>query len=310
MSNKKYNPSEALHLQQVNKKKKYNPRTAGEFWNVNRKIRIGDSQTSKLRTRYKSNNQTPLFLSRGKIDLFLQCPRCFYFIMKYGFRRISDLNLPLNNLVDACCKNDMDYCRQHDVIHPVFQENNIELKPYIPEDMHQLRLWRDDMKNYIGATYLYNKYNWLLCGIVDDIMVNDDGDLVIVDFKSTSKPNNIESFDDVSFSAGLKVQLEWYNWLFLQKGYSVDNTAYLIYYNAVQDRHLQPDEHFSLMRFRRSLVPIDCNLEWIEPTLDAIYDCLESPTPPNEEFYEDKKKTRNKCDQCAYINMYQQLNKI
>ena len=71
MNDKQYIPSEALHLQQAHKREKYNPRTAGEFWNIKRKIQIGDSKTSKLRTRYKSDNKTPLFLSRRKIDLFL-----------------------------------------------------------------------------------------------------------------------------------------------------------------------------------------------------------------------------------------------
>jgi hypothetical protein len=312
MSNKKYDPAADLHAQEANRlaKNKYNPRTAGEFWNsINIKIEVGDNVFDRLRTRYKSNAATPLFISRSKIEIFLKCPRCFYFIMKYGFRRPQPLELSLNKLVDTCCKNDMDYCRKHDVIHPIFEENSVELKPYIPDNPQTVKEWRDDMKAYIGAYYLYEKYNWLLCGIVDDIMVNENGGLVVIDFKSTSKFEDINSFDDVSFGAGLKVQLEWYSWLFLQMGFEVENTAYLIYYNAVKDKHLQPDEDFSLMRFRRTLVPVECELDWIEPTLEKMYQCLESSTPPEQQSYQDKYKERNKCDQCAYLNMYEELNR-
>ena len=308
MSNKKYNPAEVLHLQQQNSGNNYNPRTAGEFWKIKkRKISIGDNQIDTVRTRFKENNNTPFFVSRSKVDLFLKCPRCFYFVMKYGFREPGSFPLSLNNLVDACVKNDMDYCRSHDRIHPVFTHSNLDLKPYNPEDFSIVQRWRDDMKSYIGATYLYEKYNWLLCGIIDDVMINNDEELVIIDFKSTTKHQDLNTFDEVPFSAGLKIQLEWYNWLFLQKGFSVDNTAYLVYYNAVQDKHLQHHEDYSLMRFRRSAIPVECELDWIEPTIDEMYECLKCPEPPKQDHYSFKGKERNKCDQCAYLNMYSKL---
>lgn len=228
--------------------------------------------------------------------------------MKYGFREPSSFPLSLNNLVDACVKNDMDYCRSHDRIHPIFTDSNLDLKPYNPEDFSIVQRWRDDMKSYIGATHLYKKYNWLLCGIVDDVMINNNGELVIIDFKSTTKNQDLNTFDEVPFSAGLKIQLEWYNWLFLQKGFSVDNTAYLIYYNAVKDKHLQHHENHSIMRFRRSAISIECELDWIEPAIDAMYECLKNTKPPKQNYYVLKGKERNKCDQCAYLNMYENLN--
>ena len=130
MSNKKYNPAEVLHLQQQNSRSKYSPRTAGEYWKINKRtITIGDNQIDKVRTRFKENNKTPFFVSRSKVDLFLKCPRCFYFVMKYGFREPGSFPLSLNILVDSCVKNDMDYCRSHDRIHPVFTHSNLDLKP-------------------------------------------------------------------------------------------------------------------------------------------------------------------------------------
>ena len=62
------------------------------------------------------------------------------------------------------------------------------------------------------------------------------------------------------------------------------------------------------MRFRRSAIPVECELDWIEPTIDAMYECLKSPEPPKQDHYAFKGKERNKCDQCAYLNMYQDLN--
>ena len=40
-------------------------------------------------------------LSRSKIDLFLQCPRCFYLDRKLGISQPSGAPFTLNNAVDA-----------------------------------------------------------------------------------------------------------------------------------------------------------------------------------------------------------------
>ena len=307
MPDKTYHPREVLRNQEKNRKQKYSAQTTGKNWKINRKISINDNIISELRTRFKEDHSTPLFISRGKVDLFLKCKRCFYFAMNLGFRRLKPLPLPLNNLVDACFKNDMDYCRTNDIVHPVFSDNNLSLKPFNPEDFKLIQEWRDDMKSFIGATYHYEKYNWLLCGIIDDVLVDDNGMLYIVDCKSTSKISNIHTFDDVSFGASLKIQLEWYSWLLNKMGYEVSKTAYLVYYNAIQDKHLEPNEELSLMRFRRSLVSVECNWDWIEATLDEMKECLLQDKAPEQEFYNHKGKERNACDDCSYLNTYQKL---
>ena len=132
--------------------------------------------------------------------------------------------------------------------------------------------------------------------------------LYIVDCKATSKISNIRTFDDVSFGASLKIQLEWYSWLLSKMGYEVSKTAYLVYYNAIQDKHLEPNEELSLMRFRRSLVSVECNWDWIEATLDEMNECLLQDSAPEQEFYNHKGKEINVCDDCSYLNTYSKIS--
>ena len=50
---------------------------------------------------YESGLTEPFKISRSKIDLFLQCPRCFYLDRKLGVARPPGFPFSLNSAVDA-----------------------------------------------------------------------------------------------------------------------------------------------------------------------------------------------------------------
>lgn len=274
----------------------YNPKK-GDYWH---------SSIGKLRVKYKSNAESPFALSRGKVSEFLSCPRCFYFRTKHGLQAPGGPPFLINSRIDALAKNEMDYIRfseKYD-IHPVFKEHNLNLKPFVPENASDLKDWRDDSYRFLGITHLYEKYNFMLTGIIDDVMINEDGELVVIDFKATSKKTNILTFKDVSYGTAYQMQLEWYKWLLEQKGYKVSSTAYLLYWNA---DHSQEYLKENKVNFKRTLVEINCDTSWVEDLIDDIFECLEQDSPPEIKTKQVKNKTKMTCDTCAFLNTYSKI---
>jgi len=54
----------------------------------------------RKRNLYNPSSKTPFRISRGKIDLFLECPRCFYLDRRLGLGRPSMPGWALNSAVD------------------------------------------------------------------------------------------------------------------------------------------------------------------------------------------------------------------
>jgi len=64
----------------------------------------------RTRNIYSPNDEKPFKLSRSKIDLFMECPRCFYIDRRLGLGRPPGFPFALNSAVDPCSrKNLMHY---------------------------------------------------------------------------------------------------------------------------------------------------------------------------------------------------------
>ncbi len=64
-------------------------------------------------------------------------------------------------------------------------DNQIKAVPYAHAD---LDTWR---ANFTGVSTLHKPTNLHVFGAVDDIWVNEEGELIIVDYKATSKASEI-----------------------------------------------------------------------------------------------------------------------
>jgi hypothetical protein len=58
-------------------------------------------------------------LSRSKIELYNECPRCFYFDVVLKKSRPSNFPLNLNNVVDILLKREFDLYREKGISHLV-----------------------------------------------------------------------------------------------------------------------------------------------------------------------------------------------
>jgi len=58
--------------------------------------------------RYDPNSSSPFKLSRGKIESFCNCERCFYFEVRLGFREPSGPGWAINSAVDTLLKKKLN----------------------------------------------------------------------------------------------------------------------------------------------------------------------------------------------------------
>jgi len=219
-------------------------------------------------------------LSRSKIDLFQECPRCFYVDNKLGTKRPPGFPFNINSAVDALLKKEFDIHRAGKTAHPLMEQYGVDAVPFEHPEMDT---WRE---NFEGIQVKHEPTGFTVSGAVDDIWTTPSGDLIIVDYKSTSKDEKIEALDK-DWHIGYKRQMEVYQWLLRKRGFSVSDIGYFVYANASKD-----EESFDgKLIFDVTLVPYEGNGDWIEDALLKIKEALDhSLAPPASEG----------CDYCRY----------
>jgi len=128
--------------------------------------------------------------------------------------------------------------------------------------------------------------NLIITGAVDDVWINPSGELIIVDYKSTSKEGQVSL--DAPWQDGYKRQMEVYQWLFKMNGFKVSDTGYFVYCNGLTDREAFDGK----LEFDIQLIPYTGKTDWIEQIILDIKKCLDSSEIP---------KSRDDCDYCAYV---------
>jgi len=228
-------------------------------------------------------------LSRSKIDLFMNCPKCFYLDNKLGIKRPPGFPFNLNSAVDALLKKEFDKYRAEGKPHPIMIENNVDAVPFQHEMMDE---WRENFK---GVRYLHEPTGFLITGAVDDVWVKPDGELIVVDYKATSKNEEITELDK-DWQIGYKRQSEIYEWLLRQNGFEVSDTAYFVYANGNTEKETFNDK----LEFDTRLIPYAGNADWVEGTIFDVKKCLDSDEVP--ESGED-------CDYCRYREVTKEVGK-
>lgn len=220
-------------------------------------------------------------LSRSKIDFYFECPRCFYLDNVLGTKRPGFPSFNLNIAVDELFKKEFDVHRADQTKHPIMDEYKIDAVPFQHEMMDT---WRDP---FVGITHTHKPTGLTVSGGVDDIWVTPEKKLIIIDYKSTSKDGKIDKLGDSPWEQQYTRQLGVYRWLLEQNGFEVEETGYLVYANASKD---EPGFDNKLV-FETTLVPVEADVSWIEPSLNDIKTCLDQKDLP---------KTGERCEFCPY----------
>jgi len=209
-------------------------------------------------------------LSRSKIDLFIECPRCFYIDNKLGTARPRGPAFTLNVAVDALFKREFDEYRKNKKPHPLMEEYEIDAVPFIHKS---LDTWRE---NFEGIEFAHKPTGFTVSGAIDDVWQDADGKLIVVDYKATAKEGTIETLSDSAWEDQYKRQIGVYQWLLRQNGFEVSDTGYFVYANG--DGSLPAFNN--TLEFNTTLVPCVGDTSWIEPTLEKIKTCLTSDVFP------------------------------
>jgi hypothetical protein len=220
-------------------------------------------------------------LSRSKIDLFIECPRCFYLDNKLGTARPRGPAFTLNVAVDALLKREFDAYRKKKKAHPLMEQYGVDAVPFAHK---KLDTWRD---NFEGIEYTHKPTGLTISGAVDDIWERTDGQLVVVDYKATAKAGTIETLADSAWEEQYMRQIGVYQWLLRMNGFSVHSTGYFVYANGDSSA----PAFSNTLRFTTTLVSCEGDTEWIDSTLYAIKECLDADTLP---------KIGETCEYCLY----------
>lgn len=209
-------------------------------------------------------------LSRSKLDLFMECPLCFYLDNRLGVSRPRGPSFTLNIAVDELLKKEFNIHRAAKAAHPLMDEYGIEAVPYQHDD---LELWRDNFK---GVQYFDQETGITVSGAVDDIWVNPKGELIIVDYKATSKDGKIESLSDSGWDRQYKRQMEVYQWLFRQNGFKVSKTGYFVYVNGKKDKKAFDGK----LEFDVTIISHTGDDSWVHDAIIGAKKCLDAAKPP------------------------------
>lgn len=220
-------------------------------------------------------------LSRSKIELFLECPRCFYLDNKLGTTRPRGPAFTLNIAVDTLFKKEFDFYRTKKVAHPLMRKYKIDA---VPLQHSNLDTWRE---NFEGITYHHPATGFTVSGAVDDVWEDTKGNLIVVDYKSTAKEGHLTTLADSAWEKSYRRQMGVYQWLLTQNNFTVSKTGYFVYANA----QTTPSSFSDTLHFETTLIPCEGDTSWIEPTLTKIKSCLESEMFPN---------ASPECEFCAY----------
>ena len=207
-------------------------------------------------------------LSRSAIESFIQCPHCFYLSRRLGISQPSGYPFTLNSTVDHLLKKEFDIHRAKSESHPLMKAYGISAIPYSHPD---LNIWR---ANFEGIQYLHNKTNLYITGAIDDVWINPKGELIVVDYKATSKSDEVNI--DADWQMGYKRQMEVYQWLLRKNGFKVSNTGYFVYCNGKKDERAFDAK----LEFDIKIIPYKGNDGWIEGAIGEIKRCLEGEKIP------------------------------
>jgi hypothetical protein len=209
-------------------------------------------------------------LSRSKLELFTECPRCFYVDNRLGVARPKGFPFNLNSAVDALLKKEFDIHRAAASTHPLMTQYGVDAVPFQHANMDT---WREVFE---GIQFVHPKSGLTVSGAVDDIWVNPQGELIVVDYKSTSKDEGQKVSLDAEWQDGYKRQMEVYQWLLRRKGFQVSDTGYFVYANGLRDRKAFDGR----LDFEVTLIPYAGNDGWVEDAIMKAKACLEGSELP------------------------------
>jgi hypothetical protein len=207
-------------------------------------------------------NNDLIKLSPNSLNLYYECPLCFWLDKKKGVKRPQPYPYALNMAVDQLLKEEFDKYRKKKELHPLLIAHNIPAKLFSNQKL--LDEWRNNFK---GIKYYDAELDAVLFGAVDDILEFSDGKLAPMDYKSTgSKAAKV--YDR------FQLQMDIYTFLLEKNGYQTSGKGCLAFYivdkeNGFADR----------LPFKKEIHIIDTDSSYVQKVFKEAVDSLRGKAP-------------------------------
>jgi len=204
-------------------------------------------------------------LSPNSLNLFLECPHCFWLEKRQGIKRPPPYPYALNTAVDILLKQEFDVYRDKGELHPLLVANNIQAKLFPNQSL--LNQWRS---NFVGIRYYDSELDATLFGAVDDILEFPDGKLAPLDYKSTG--SKVAKVYD-----RFQLQMDTYTFLLEKNGFLTPRKGYLAFYIVDKENGFG-----GRLPFRKELHEIETNPSDIPGLFkDAVTLLRRAASPPH-----------------------------
>ena len=207
--------------------------------------------------------EKPIKLSPNSLNLFLECPHCFWLEKRMGIRRPPPYPYALNSAIDILLKEEFDIYRAKGEPHPLLKEKNINAKLFPNQKL--LNQWRS---NFVGIRYYDPELRATLFGAVDDILEFPDGKLAALDYKSTG--GKVAKVYD-----RFQLQLDVYTFLLEKNGFQTPRKGYLAFYVVDKENGFN-----GRLPFKKELHEIDTNPSDIYDLFKDAVELLRKDNPP------------------------------
>lgn len=204
-------------------------------------------------------------ISRSGLQLFCECPRCFWLDRKNIAKRPHPYPYTLSDAADKLAKREFDGYRSKGIL-PAVLKNLNGAKLFLDQEL--LNKWRD---NFQGLNWFDQNLDVEIFGAIDDCLQFESGQLAVIDYK-TSGALEIVIYPDYQF------QMNVYTFLLEKMGYQTKNKAYFIFYQVDKAR----DSFNSQLLFKEQLKEIETNSVVVYPIIEQAVKVLRLEKPPLE----------------------------
>jgi hypothetical protein len=206
-----------------------------------------------------------LKISPSTINLFKDCPRCFYLHLIKNIKRPQGIFPSLPGGMDKILKEHFDRFMEKGELPPELREGECaKNKCKLYNDKENLKIWRNNFK---GIQYLHKKSNILVRGAIDNLL-EKDGKLIVLDYKTRGYPLKEDTHEHYI------TQMDIYNFLLRKNGYKTEDYTYLLFYypNKVTET--------GEVIFDTKLIKIETSVKRAEKIINDAIDVLTSKRIP------------------------------
>lgn len=210
-------------------------------------------------------------VSPSQIGMLLECPRCLWLFYNENIKRPEGIFPSLPGGMDGIFKVYFDKYRRVGKLPP---EIKGKVEGRLFTDLKKLDVWRS---NYRGLTANFPRYNLVLKGAIDDLIITPAGKYAPLDFKTRGYALKADTHTHY------RTQLNLYSLLFETNDLPVADFGYLVFF--------WPTE-FSASKalFNIDVVKLAVDPKEGKKTLQLVAKIISGPKPP----------AHSQCQYCLY----------